>query len=349
MADEQVRDISSSVFIGLCCGYSQNMGDKAMDYTKIMKEVGRGKNHARDLDREQSLALYRDMLDGKVPDLQLGGLLIALRIKGEAEEEMLGFYQAMEERVMRLQAPENKPMPVVIPSYNGARKQANLTPLLAILLSKLGLPVLVHGVSEDPTRVTSEAIFHGLGIHSASTQEQAQQWLDSGNQPVFVPISVLCPQIDKQLQLRWQMGLRNSSHTLAKLITPFIGQDALRLSSVSHPEYIQRVSSFFLQVAGRALLSQGTEGEVYANPLRSPPVYLIAEGGQQVLTDKQEFSGVELPLSKDVETTVAFINCCLTGETEIPQAILNQLACCLVATGTSSDIVEAKMIIGQMF
>lgn len=85
-----------------------------MDYTRLIKEVGRGKNHARDLDREQSYALYRDMLAGKVADLQLGALLIALRIKGEAEEEMLGFYQAMEERVMRLQAPAERPLPVVI-------------------------------------------------------------------------------------------------------------------------------------------------------------------------------------------------------------------------------------------
>jgi anthranilate phosphoribosyltransferase len=50
------------------------------------------------------------------------------------------------------------------PSYNGARKQANLTPLLAILLHKLGFPVVVHGVSEDPTRVLTETIFEMLGI-----------------------------------------------------------------------------------------------------------------------------------------------------------------------------------------
>ena len=88
-----------------------------MDFRQIIKEVGRGKNHARDLDREQSLALYREILSGDVPDLQLGALLIAFRIKGEAEEEMLGFYQAMEERVMRLEAPADRPLPVVIPIF----------------------------------------------------------------------------------------------------------------------------------------------------------------------------------------------------------------------------------------
>lgn len=320
-----------------------------MDYTKLIKEVGRGKNHARDLDREQSLALYRDILAGEVPDLQLGALLIAFRIKGEAEEEMLGFYAAMEERVMRLQAPENRPLPVVIPTYNGARKQANLTPLLAILLSRLGLPVVMHGVDEDPTRITSAEIFRALGIEAAQNQQQAQQQLDSGNGPVFVPISVMCAPVEKQLSLRWQMGVRNSSHTLAKLITPFIGQDALRLSSVSHPEYIQRVSSFFRQIDGRALLTQGTEGEVYAHPSRFPQTHFIAGGELSVLAEKEEIFAADVPAGKDVETTVNYIQQCLKGERDIPQALLKQIACCLVAAEVCGDRVEAKMIVDQIF
>lgn len=72
---------------------------------------------------------------------------------------MKGFYAAMQQHTLRLTPPAGKPMPIVIPSYNGARKQANLTPLLAMLLHKLGFPVVVHGVSHDPTRVLTETIF----------------------------------------------------------------------------------------------------------------------------------------------------------------------------------------------
>ncbi len=320
-----------------------------MDFTKIIKEVGRGKNHARDLDKQQALELYRLMLAGEVPDLQLGGLLIAFRIKGEAEQEMLGFYQAMEEQTLKLQAPANRPMPVVIPSYNGARKQANLTPLLAILLHRLGLPVIVHGVISDPGRVTSYEIFQALDIAAAHTAEEAQALVDSGRGPVFIPVSVLCPPIDQQLKLRWQMGVRNSSHTLAKLATPFSDRSALRLASVSHPEYIQRVSSFFNDVNGLALLSQGTEGEVYANPLRSAPVHLIGQGEQKILHPRQEFSSPSLPAARDAQTTADWITDCLAAKIAIPQAILNQLACCLVATGLAEDMPEALRLVEQLF
>ena len=71
-------------------GGAYRWGDKSMDYTKIIKEVGRGKNHARDLDLVTARALYTRMLNGEVDDLELGAILIALRIKGEGEAEMQG-------------------------------------------------------------------------------------------------------------------------------------------------------------------------------------------------------------------------------------------------------------------
>jgi anthranilate phosphoribosyltransferase len=118
---------------------------------------------------------------------------------------MRGFYEAMQAQTFHLTPPVAKPMPIVIPSYNGARKQANLTPLLAILLHKLGFPVVVHGVSEDPTRVLTETIFEMLGIEPTLHAGQAQAKLD-GHQPVYIPVKALCPPLEKQLDMRWRMG-----------------------------------------------------------------------------------------------------------------------------------------------
>ncbi|CQD38635.1 DNA-binding protein YbiB [Yersinia mollaretii] len=312
-----------------------------MDYSKIIKEIGRGKNHARDLDYPTAYALYKAMLAEQVPALELGGILIAFRIKGESEQEILGFYQAMQEQVMPLRAPAGRPLPVVIPSYNGARKQANLTPLLALLLWRLGLPVVVHGVTEDSSRVTSAEIFQQLNIPWSLTAAEAQQRLDDGL-PVFIPVSALSSSLDNQLQQRWRMGVRNSSHTLAKLATPFIHDEALRLASVSHPEYMQKVGGFFQAINAPALLQQGTEGEVYASPVRSSPIHYINGGGQQILLDRQpEPAESELPTSKDAAITAAWIERCVAGEVPIPEAIQKQLACCLVATGQAGSVEQA--------
>ena len=320
-----------------------------MDYRKIIKEVGRGKNHARDLDQETAQALYTHMLDGDVPELEMGGILIALRIKGEGEAEMRGFYDAMQAQTLRLTPPVAKPMPIVIPSYNGARKQPNLTPLLAILLHKLGFPVVVHGVSEDPTRVLTETIFELLGIEPTLHAGQAQAKLD-GHEPVYIPVRALCPPLEQQLGMRWRMGVRNSAHTLAKLATPFAEDAALRLSSVSHPEYISRVGTFFAEIGGRALLMHGTEGEVYANPQRCPQIALIDAFGTRVVLERgEENSDVILPLAKDPLTTARWIEQCLAGKVPVPHAIKLQMACCLLATGEVETVEAGLQRVAQSF
>lgn len=311
-----------------------------MDYTKIIKEIGRGKNHARDLDRETAFQLYQKLLADEVGELALGGILIAMRIKGEAEEEMLGFYQAMQQQVMRLQVPQGRPMPVVLPSYNGARKQANLTPLLALLLTRVGLPVVVHGVLDDSTRVTSAETFRALGLPWSQDAAHAQQRLDNG-ETVFIPVSALSAPLDRQLGLRWRMGVRNSAHTLAKLATPFGEQDVLRIASVSHPEYVGRVASFFRQIGARGLLMHGTEGEAYANPQRCPQIHYIVDGEQQVLLERPaQDETPELPAAKDAETTARWTERCLAGEVAIPLAIQRQIACCLLAAGEVDSLEQ---------
>ena len=312
-----------------------------MELNKIIKEIGRGKNHARDIDFDTAVALYSAMLAGEVPDLELGGILIALRIKGEGEAEMRGFYQAMQAQMMKLNAPANRPMPVVIPSYNGARRQGNLTPLLALLLVKLGFPVLVHGVSDDATRITSEAVFAALGVMPVTTAEQAQAKLDAG-ELAFMTVDHLCPPMAKQLSLRWRMGVRNSAHTLAKLATPFGEREALRLSSVSHPEYVPRVAKFFSDIDAPALLLNGTEGEVYANPQRCPAISVIRGAGSEaeVWVERQPEVQVELPADKSATVTADWIEQVINQQRTVPQALRLQLACCLRASG-ECDSLEA--------
>lgn len=321
-----------------------------MDYRTIIKEIGRGKNHARDLDTDTARALYTHMLNGDVPELELGGILIALRIKGEGEAELRGFYEAMQHQTLRLTPPVDKPMPIVIPTYNGARKQANLTPLLAMLLNRLGFPVVVHGVSHDGTRVISETIFTMLGISPTLHAGQAQAKLD-GHEPVYIPVGALCPPLENQLALRWRMGVRNSAHTLAKLATPFAEDAALRLSSVSHPEYVTRVGGFFAALGGRALLMHGTEGEAYANPQRCPQINIIDEQGIRVLYERaaESDASVALPDSRDPDVTARWTERCLTGQLPVPQALKIQLACCLVATGRAVSVEEGLAQVARTF
>jgi len=51
--------------------------------SRFIKEIGRGVKGARSMSREDARLLYGAMLDGRVSDLELGAILLAMRIKGE--------------------------------------------------------------------------------------------------------------------------------------------------------------------------------------------------------------------------------------------------------------------------
>lgn len=321
-----------------------------MDFQQYIKEIGRGAEGSRDMDQEQARQLYGAMLDGAVPDLELGALLLGLRVKGESLDEMLGFLAAIDERTHRLPMPHGRVRPVVLPTYNGGRKEANLTPLLALLLQRFGIPVLVHGLLEGFGRVTSAQIFRELGVMPQITPTQAQAALAEKGL-AFVPLSVLCPGLHKLLALRGRMGIRNSAHSLVKLFDPFRG-GAVLVAAATHPAFIELMRNTMLAHGQYGLLLRGTEGEPFANPKRRPCLECIQEGVAEVLFEAEHESLrtlPKLPDSNDAPITATWIRCVLDKQIPLPKPIANQLACLLLASGYAEDLNQAKAIVAVEF
>lgn len=319
-----------------------------MSYSAILKEIARGVHGARELALEEAEQLYGAMLDGGVPELELGAILIALRLKGESANELLGFYQALERRVYPLDAPGGGVRPVILPTYNGARRQANLTPLLALLLARFGVPVLMHGTLEGGGRVASAYILRELGVLPCANVRQANEAL-AREHIAFVPTAALSPGLANLLALRNRLGVRNSGHSLAKMIDPF-GGDSLRLVSVSHPDYLEKMRGFFQATGGRALLLRGTEGEVFANPKRRPSLEYFENGAQHILFEAEAGPLKTLPNLPDIidaPTTALWIREAMSGQKPIPLPVVNQLACCLYGAGYTSDMNQAKAIVAM--
>ena len=317
-----------------------------MNFTHFIKEIGRARDGSRDLDVEDAFQLYGAMLDGGVPELELGAIMLALRMKSESVSELLGFDNALAPRVYPLRAPDGGVRTVVIPTYNGARRQPNLLPLLALLLQRFGVPVLLHGTLEGHGRVASAYILRELGVLPSATLAQAQHALDT-DKLAFVPTAVLSPGLATLLSLRNRLGVRNSSHIMAKLIDPF-GGEALRLVSVSHPGYLDKLREFFVHTGANALLLRSTEGEAFANPQRRPQLEYFHDGAVQVLFEAEAGPIKSLPAQAaghDAHTTAAWIKQALAGEVPLPLPLVNQLACCLYGTGYTQDMNQAKAIV----
>ncbi|WP_114650107.1 DNA-binding protein YbiB [Pseudothauera hydrothermalis] len=295
-----------------------------MSYAPIIKEIGRGAKGARPLDAAQAESVFGDMLDGKVPELELGAIVIALRIKGESTEELIGFKRALDARTPQLVVPAG-PRCVVLPTYNGARRQANLMPLLALMLARQRVPVLIHGRHDFDNRTNPFELLAALGIHPATNLHAASAAL-AANHLACLKLDTLLPGLDRLLALRLRLGVRGSAHTMAKLIDPCRGH-SVRVVAVTHPEYLARMHEFLCADGGRAMLLRGTEGEAFANPRRRPPMQVFADGAARIAWPGEEGGApplVDLPDCPTVAENALLIRAMLNGERPIPRPLQEQ-------------------------
>ncbi|WP_300715742.1 DNA-binding protein YbiB [Hydrogenophaga sp.] len=290
-----------------------------MGISHYIKEIGRGKDGARSLTREQATDLLGQVLDGSVTDLEVGGFCLAMRIKGETPDEMAGFLDAAHARLHRL--PDNGLTTVVLPSYNGARKLPVLTPLLALLLARQGVPVLVHGTATEDKRVFAGRVFTELGVLPATQVPK----LASGH-VAFVPTEVLCPGLKRLLDVRRAVGLRNPAHSLVKLMNPCAGQ-AFIVGSYTHPEYAGSMAATWTLTGAHAMLLRGTEGEPVADARRTPRMEIFRDGERTEVQPQQDGPLAQLPSlpSVDAARTAAYIRAVLDGSLPIPTPIALQV------------------------
>jgi anthranilate phosphoribosyltransferase len=316
-----------------------------MHLLQTIKQIGQAPGQARDLSEEDAHRLFSAMLDGGLADLELGALLIALRVKGESAGELLGFHRAVSERLYPMHLPDTANRPLVIPAYGGARLEANLMPLLALMLRRLGVPAVFHGMLDGSGRVASVYILREFGILPSASLAHAQATLEQEH-IAFVPDALLCPGLASLLALRNRLGVRNSAHHVAKLVDPFNGRGVV-MAGASSQAVLDKLGACLIESGAPAILLGSTEGEPFANPQRRPRIEYFDQGERRVLFD-EEAGPVKAPAGApaaiDAHSTAEWIRNALAGEVPIPHPLVNQLACCLYACGYTDDMNQAKAI-----
>lgn len=311
----------------------------------FIKEIGRGKDGARGLSRGQAASLYGAILRGEVSDFELGAVLIALRVKGESHEELVGFLDAIsahwpaDDHVPHVQTlnslnaqskASGKPV-IVIPSYNGARRKPNFTPLLAGLLAQQGYPVLVHGLEQDFTgRVTSAEVFAHLNWDAVKLSHCA---------PVYMPMAHIYPRIESLLQTRKLLGVRSCTHTLVKLMVPSVFNNVLLVTSYTHPEFWHLQREVLCATGHTALVLRGHEGEPVAAPYRAPRMDGVKAGRTWCISEPENLFTEQPDPHPDIdaESTARLIEVWLNNPQEMPHGFARQLDAILAVDRAAHD------------
>ncbi len=317
-----------------------------MTYSTLIKALA-CRPDPHDLAPEDAALAFGAMLDGGVPELELGAMLVALRMKGESPGELLGAYEALAARVHQLQPPQaDASRTVVIGTGEGTRSQPNLTPLVALVLRRMGVPVLVHGALEGHGRVAAAYVFRELGVLPCATLAQAQAALDR-DQLAFVPTAVFAPGLAALQALRSRLGVPNTAHLLARLVDPLPGA-SLRLIGFSEPAELARMRDVILATGERALVLAGTDDEPFADPRQRPQLELVDDGASVVLFGEEHApvdAAATLPEARGAKATAGHIRRMLEGAAPLPLPIVNEVACCLYGAGVTDDLNHAKAIV----
>ena len=291
-----------------------------MGISHYLKEIGRGARGAKPLTREQACDLFGQVLDGTVTDLEIGAFCLAMRVKGETTQEMAGFLDATHARLHQLPA-SDRPV-VVLPSYNGARKLPVLTPLLALLLAREGLPVLVHGAATESRRVLASNVLNALDIPPQTAIKKV-----ANGEIAVVETALLHPGLQRLLDVRRVVGLRNAGHSVVKLMQPVDGP-AVVVGSYTHPAFGTVMTELFALLGQTALLSRGLEGEVVCDPRRTPQLDGFVRGTQLELQAQEPGTATEVPgLPQDItiEATADYTRRVLAGALPVPDSIATQV------------------------
>ena len=121
------------------------------------------------LSREEAARGFDTMMSGEATPSQMGGLLMALRVRGETVDEITGAVTAMREKMLRVRAPADAID--VVGTGGDASGSFNISTCAALIVAGAGVPVAKHGNRALSSRSGAADVLAALGVNIELTPE----------------------------------------------------------------------------------------------------------------------------------------------------------------------------------
>ena len=136
------------------------------DLKSIIGKVATGAS----LSRDEAASAFDAMMSGEATPSQMGGLLMALRVRGESVDEITGAVSAMRSKMLTVTAP---PEAVDIVGTGGdGSGSVNVSTCASFIVSGTGLPVAKHGNRALSSRSGTADVLASLGVKIDLKPEQ---------------------------------------------------------------------------------------------------------------------------------------------------------------------------------
>src|ERR1041385_5747881 len=128
------------------------------DLKSIIGKVATGAT----LSREEAASAFDSMMSGEATPSQMGGLLMALRVRGETVDEITGAVSAMRSKMLRVKAPAEA-VDVVGTGGDGSGS-VNVSSCASFIVAGAAVPVAKHGNRALSSRSGAADVLAALGV-----------------------------------------------------------------------------------------------------------------------------------------------------------------------------------------
>jgi anthranilate phosphoribosyltransferase len=321
----------------------------------IVDALHRIANHRQSLSREEARTVMSEILAGECSDAQIAALLVALHMKGEAVEEIVGFAEAIRAAAAPLLIHQNSTLDVsgtgrdalvdTCGTGGDASGTFNISTATAFVVAGAGVRVAKHGNRSVTSKCGSADVMEALGVNIALSPLRLVACLQEvGIAFLFAP--AMHSAMKYVQPARRELRLRTVFNLLGPLTNP--AHASAQVVGVYSPALVEKLAEA-LSMLGlrRALVVHGLDGldEItITGPTRIAEVRNGTVRSYEVTPE--EFGMVRASLDEisggDAGANAAIIREILGGEKSPRRdVVLLNAAAALVAAGRADHLAGA--------
>jgi anthranilate phosphoribosyltransferase len=284
---------------------------------------------------EESEHLFDRLVLGKLEPAEIAGMLIALRMKGETAEEMIGAARALSAAALPFDRPDYLYADCCGTGGDGSGL-INVSTATAFVAAGAGLPVAKHGNRSVSSRCGSADVLEAVGAKIDIAPEKARSLLDeTGFCFLFAP--AYHPGMKHAALVRRQLEVRTIMNLLGPCINP--ARPPVQLLGVADPKMLRRIAQTLAAMGvEQALVVHGSGLDEVALHAETRAVRLSGDEIEE-LEITPEDAGIErAPLKVvrggDIAENAERLNALLAGRASHPEediVVLNAAALLMTA------------------
>ncbi|MFC4244779.1 anthranilate phosphoribosyltransferase [Gryllotalpicola reticulitermitis] len=203
---------------------------------------------------EASWAMDQIML-GAATEAQIAGFLIALKVKGETVDEIVGFRDAILEHAKPLAL---DPMALDIVGTGGDRfRTVNISTMASIVCAAAGVPVIKHGNRAVSSASGASDVLAALGIDLSRSPEAVAATFEKAG-ITFAWASLFHPGFGNAAKVRGDLGVPTVFNFLGPLCNP--ARPEASAVGVSSLDRVPLITGVFQTRGATALVFRGDDG-----------------------------------------------------------------------------------------